>query len=126
MKAKYNHRIVAQAFIPNPNNYPAINHKDENKTNNYVENLEWCTYKYNANHGTRIERIAQTQSKKVKAINIKTGEVLTFNSVKETGSEGYGKETVSRACRGVYKSRRTGKLIGGDGRTYRGHRWYYI
>lgn len=43
------YRLVAQAFIPNPNNYPCINHKDENPANNSIENLEWCTYKYNAN-----------------------------------------------------------------------------
>ena len=41
------HRLVAQAFIPNPNNYPIINHKDENKSNNKYDNLEWCTFAYN-------------------------------------------------------------------------------
>ena len=45
------HRLVAQAFIPNPNGYPQINHMDENKSNNDVSNLEWCTAKYNMNYG---------------------------------------------------------------------------
>lgn len=44
------HRLVAKAFIPNPNNYPQINHKDENKLNNWVDNLEWCTQSYNAKY----------------------------------------------------------------------------
>ena len=56
------HRLAAQAFIPNTNNYPCINHKDENKENNRVDNLEWCTVKYNCNYGTRNERIAKANS----------------------------------------------------------------
>ena len=47
------HRLVAQAFIPNPDSLPCINHKDENKANNHVDNLEWCTAEYNNNYGTR-------------------------------------------------------------------------
>jgi len=55
------HRLVAQAFIPNPNNYQIVNHIDENKTNNQVDNLEWCTSKYNVNYGTGIKKRSKTQ-----------------------------------------------------------------
>lgn len=62
MKQVKVHRVVAMAFIPNPDCLPQVNHKDENKRNNNVDNLEWCTAKYNSNYGTRSERLGATLS----------------------------------------------------------------
>lgn len=56
-RSKYIHRIVAENFIPNANDLPEVNHKDENKQNNRVDNLEWCDHKYNLNYGSVKERI---------------------------------------------------------------------
>ena len=73
------HRLVALAFLDNPNNYPQINHKDENKLNNCVDNLEWCDAKYNINYGTRNDRMAKTQSRKIRCVE--TG--IIYDSIKE-------------------------------------------
>lgn len=117
MKSKYIHRLVAEAFIPNPKSLPQINHIDEVKDNNELSNLEWCTREYNNHYGTRIERFTQALSKKVRAVNVETGEVITFNSTQEAGRKGYSQSSVAAACKGVYNI--------GDGHTYKGYRWSY-
>ena len=119
VKREYIHRLVAETFILNPKGFLEINHKDENKSNNESSNLEWCTREYNVNYGTRTEKT----SKKVRAVNVETGDVLTFNSTHEAGRNGYPYGNVSAACRGSYKAK-TGKLIG-DGHLYKGYRWSY-
>lgn len=57
----YVHRLVAEAFIPNPDNLPQVNHINENRMDNRVENLEWCSQRYNINYGTAIERQIKTK-----------------------------------------------------------------
>ena len=77
------HRLVAEAFIPNPNNFPQVNHMDECKENNYFGNLEWCTHKYNLSYGTRTRRIAENNSKPVVQLDKKGNFISEFESLRE-------------------------------------------
>ena len=83
MKTHTIHRIVAQTFLDNPNNYPCINHIDENKTNNNITNLEWCTHEYNNNYGTRIQRTVESNS--IPIYCLETNKI--YKSAKECAKE---------------------------------------
>lgn len=74
------HRLVAEAFIPNKDNYPCVNHKDENKLNNRVDNLEWCSYSYNINYGTCPQRIGYAN--KIKHTGMKQPKLEKSNKSK--------------------------------------------
>ena len=106
------HRLVAMAFVPNNEDLPEVNHKDENKANNCVENLEWCNHDYNSNYGTRGERIGQALSKPVYSVN-EYEQVEHFSSINE-----------AQRITGVYASNIL-CVIKGEYSQSGNRRWYY-
>ena len=115
------HRLIAQTFIPNPENLPEVNHIDEDKTNNFVflnedgsinkekSNLEWCDRKYNNNHGTHNERIAKAMtngklSKKVIQLSLDGEFVREWPSTAECGRNGFNPVCVADCCNGKQKT----------------------
>ncbi len=120
------HRLVAFAFIPNPYDLPCINHKDEDKTNNRVDNLEWCTVKYNDNYGTRNERI-------VKNRNYPRGFMQRFQ---QAGSRAHFKKVICVETGEVFESIKNASIATGanqsrisivakKGGTSGGYHWKY-
>ena len=97
------HRLVAEVFLPNPNNYKEVNHKDENPQNNIVSNLEWCDRLYNVRYGTGIERRSKTQSKPVLQYDLEGNLIREWKSVTECGRNGYNHGNVAACCRGKLK-----------------------
>lgn len=84
-KSFYIHRLVATMFIPNPENLPEVNHRDENKLNNCVDNLEWCDRKHNCNYGTRSER--RTEKMKGRRLKDEHKQKLKENHADFTGAK---------------------------------------
>lgn len=102
------HRLVASVFIPNPNNYPIVNHKDENKTNNHVDNLEWCTAQHNLTYGNLTQKKSKVVYQYDKNLNL----VHIWNSTMDAQRNGFHNTGVSKCCAGKLK-------------TYKGYIWSY-
>lgn len=99
------HRLVAQAFIPNPDGLQCINHKDENKTNNCVDNLEWCTYLYNNNYGTRNFKSASNRSISIIQLTLNNEFVRCYRSSMDAERRtGFHQEHIISCCKGDYKT----------------------
>lgn len=111
MTSKVLHRLVAIAFIPNPDNLPCINHKDENPANPSISNLEWCTYSYNTRYGTgtkrQVEAFKRSGGNCKKVLCVETGEI--FRSCREAADfAGVTPQAVNMALKHKNRCKRAG------------------
>lgn len=84
------HRLVAEAYIPNPDNLPQVNHRDENKTNNCLQNLEWCDSKYNTNYGTCITKRSNSCKKPILQYDLGGNFIREWSSATDVGRKAKG------------------------------------
>lgn len=97
------HRLLAEAFIPNPDNYPMINHKDECKANNTLDNLEWCTCAYNNSYGTARERASSTRYKPCKGTWPDGTEKIYNSCTLASKDTGISQGNIWGCCNGLWK-----------------------
>ena len=98
------HRLVAMYFIPNPHHYPCVNHKDEDKTNNKIDNLEWCTYSYNNAYNDKAKKINEKFKKSVLKFDAHGNLLAEYNSITEASLKNKRSKTlISKYCNGKIK-----------------------
>lgn len=95
------HKLVAETFLPNPNNYKCVNHINEVKTDNRIDNLEWCSHKYNSNYGNRNKKIADKLSIKIDQYSLDDEYIKTWNSSVEIEKTlGIKQSNICLCCKG--------------------------
>lgn len=115
------HRIVAVTFLPNPHNYPQVNHIDENPANNNVTNLEWCSCEYNINFGNRNHKVSVALSNKtdkmrpVACLDMNMNLITIFQSLHSVERWGFNRGAVYSVCNRKYRHK-----------SYKGFIWRYV